>query len=139
MSFDLTLPESRRKFLRKALSVAVGASLAGLLVQMLRRERASKAPAPVSIPPDVSSGLTIIEGAIVYREGDGPIRAYAARCTHLGCRIDRIAGDEIVCPCHGSRFRPDGTVVTGPATKPLVALRIEPDPKTGGWTARATG
>lgn len=139
MSFDLPLSESRRKFLRKVLSIAVGASLAGLLVQMLRRERASKAPAPVSIPPDVSSGLTIIEGAIVYREGDGPIRAYAARCTHLGCKIDRIAGDEIVCPCHGSRFRPDGTVVTGPATKPLVALRIEPDPKTGGWTARAIG
>lgn len=139
MSFNLPLSESRRKFLRKVLSIAVVASLAGLLVQMLRRERASKAPAPVSIPPDVSSGLTIIEGAIVYREGDGPIRAYAARCTHLGCKIDRIAGDEIICPCHGSRFRPDGTVVTGPATKPLVALRIEPDPRTGGWTARATG
>lgn len=139
MSFNLPLSEPRRKVLRKVLSIAVGASLAGLLVQMLRRERESKSPAPVSIPPDVSAGLTIIEGAIVYREGEGPIRAYAAHCTHLGCRIDRIAGDEIVCPCHGSRFRADGTVVTGPATRPLVALRIEPDPKTGGWTARAAG
>lgn len=138
MSFNLPLSEPRRKFLRKVLSIAVGASLAGLLVQMLRRERESKSPAPVSIPSDVSSGLTIIEGAIVYREGEGPIRAYAARCTHLGCRIDRIAGDEIVCPCHGSRFRADGSVVTGPATKPLIALRIEPDPKTGGWIARAS-
>lgn len=138
MSFNLPLSEPRRKFLRKVLSIVVGASLAGLLVQMLRRERESKSPAPVSIPPDVSAGLTIIEGAIVYREGEGPIRAYAARCTHLGCRIDRIAGDEIVCPCHGSRFRADGSVVTGPATKPLIALRIEPDPKTGGWIARAS-
>ena len=85
-----------------------------------------------------AAGDCVLDGAIVYREGDGPIRAYAARCTHLGCRIDRIAGDEIVCPCHGSRFRADGSVVTGPATKPLIALRIEPDPKTGGWIARAS-
>jgi nitrite reductase/ring-hydroxylating ferredoxin subunit len=139
MSFHLPPPESRRNFLRKALSIAVGTSLAAMLVAMLRRERASKTSAPVSIPPDVAPGLTLIEGAVVYREGEAAIRAFEARCTHLGCRIDRVAGDEIICPCHGSRFRADGTVVTGPATKPLVALRIEPDPKTGGWTARATG
>ena len=137
MSFNLPPSGSRRQFLRKVFPIAVGASLAGLLVAMLRRVRASKAPGSVSIPPDVAPGLTIIEGAVVHREDDGVVRAFAARCTHLGCRIDRVIGDEIVCPCHGSRFRADGTVITGPANRPLVAMRIEPDPQTGGWTARA--
>lgn len=138
MGFKLAQPDSRREFFRKALAFAAGLPFAVLLAEMLRREKALQAPGIVNIPPDVATGLSVVEGAIVHREGDGAIRAYAARCTHLGCRIDRVVGDEVVCPCHGSRFRADGSVAAGPATRPLAAMRIEPDPKSGGWIARAS-
>ncbi len=105
---------------------------------MLRREQAREVPAVVAIPADVPEGLSIVESAIVYRERGGAIHAFSGRCTHLGCRIDRVIGDEAVCPCHGSRYTSNGTVAAGPATRPLRHLRIEPDPAAGGWTARVS-
>ena len=138
MGLELPHPASRRHFFRQALAYVAGVPLAVLLVDMLRRVRTQQVAPPVAIPPDVAAGLSVVEGAIVHREGDGAIRAYSARCTHLGCRIDRVAGDEVICPCHGSRFRADGSVVNGPATRPLEPMRVERDPATGGWIARAS-
>jgi Rieske Fe-S protein len=102
---------------------------------MLRRVRAQELPQTVVISADVSAGLSIVDSAVVFRADDGTIRAYAARCTHLGCRIDRVVGDEAVCPCHGSRFRTDGSPAVGPASRPLTRLRVEADSASGGWTA----
>jgi Rieske Fe-S protein len=110
----------------------------GPLVAMLRRVEAEQAPRTVSIPADVAAGLSIVETAVVYRGQDGSVRAYSARCTHLGCRIERVIGDEAVCPCHGSHFRADGSAAAGPAARPLTRLRVEPDPVSGGWSAHAS-
>ena len=95
----------RRRFLRRLAGVALGVPLVAALVAMLRREQAREVPSVVSIPADVPMGLSVVESAIVYREPGGAIHAFSGRCTHLGCRIDRVIGDEAVCPCHGSRYR----------------------------------
>lgn len=56
----------------------------------------------------------------VHRDDEGVLHAVAARCTHLGCIVRWNAGEATWdCPCHGSRFEPDGTVLAGPATQPL--------------------
>lgn len=41
-------------------------------------------------------------------------------CTHLGCAVNYVASDkQFHCPCHGSVYSESGTVVHGPAVKPL--------------------
>jgi nitrite reductase/ring-hydroxylating ferredoxin subunit/uncharacterized membrane protein len=63
---------------------------------------------------------------LLLRDGD---RFFAIhdRCSHRGCSLSdgEVAGDEIVCPCHGSRFdRRDGSVRQGPATAPQPAFQV---------------
>jgi Rieske Fe-S protein len=58
----------------------------------------------------------------VSREEDGTLHRLSARCTHLGCIVSWNSAETTWdCPCHGSRFAPDGTVVEGPAVDPLPA------------------
>jgi glycine/D-amino acid oxidase-like deaminating enzyme/nitrite reductase/ring-hydroxylating ferredoxin subunit len=82
------------------------------------------------------------EGAIVrsdgrtvagYRDPDGRLHAVSPTCTHLGCRVRfNDAEHSWDCPCHGSRFAPDGAVLQGPATRPLEPRPVPPgaDPVT---------
>jgi cytochrome b6-f complex iron-sulfur subunit len=54
--------------------------------------------------------------------------ALSAVCTHLGCITRWIEDEEtIACPCHGSKFARDGSLVQGPAPRPLrrIAARLE--------------
>ena len=55
-----------------------------------------------------------------YCDEDGRLHGVSLRCTHLGCLL-RFNGAERSwdCPCHGSRFDVDGTVVEGPAVSDL--------------------
>lgn len=57
--------------------------------------------------------------------------AYTAVCTHDGCPVtawDRESAT-LMCPCHQSEFDPKnmGTLVSGPAYRPLPALPLKVD------------
>ncbi len=55
-----------------------------------------------------------------YRAPDGELFAVSNVCTHVGCKVHwNSVETSWDCPCHGSRFRPDGTVIEGPALAPL--------------------
>jgi cytochrome b6-f complex iron-sulfur subunit len=57
---------------------------------------------------------------LVMRLEDQQFRALSLKCTHLGCTV-RWDNEEqqLRCPCHGSRFKDDGSVVKGPAKRAL--------------------
>lgn len=55
-----------------------------------------------------------------YRHADGSLTLRSATCTHMRCIVAWNAAEQTWdCPCHGSRFTPEGEVVSGPAEKPL--------------------
>ncbi|MEU3183936.1 FAD-dependent oxidoreductase [Streptomyces sp. NPDC006923] len=71
----------------------------------------------------------------VYRDEEGSARAVSARCTHLGCLVSFNRGEKAwECPCHGSRFGVDGSVLQGPAVRPLEKIDIPAS--DSGRTAR---
>lgn len=52
--------------------------------------------------------------------------AVEATCPHSGCTVDWKADKKLFeCPCHQSRFNPDGTVVNGPAAKDLPPFEVK--------------
>lgn len=63
----------------------------------------------------------------VFSDGKG-LYAISAVCTHLGCIVARQADGEFDCPCHGSRFDPQGKVIKGPAPKALLHLELSVSP-----------
>lgn len=82
---------------------------------------------------------------IVKEDGTLDSIGIVDNCTHLGCTFPWNPTDQqFQCPCHGSRYAPDGTVVRGPAPLPLKIVHVaaidnsilispwtENDPRTG--------
>ncbi len=56
----------------------------------------------------------------ICRDDKGLLHRVSPVCTHLGCTCKWNTGELTWdCPCHGSRFAPDGSVIYGPAVHPL--------------------
>jgi len=61
----------------------------------------------------------------VCRDRNGTLHARSAVCPHLGCDVAwNIAEQTWDCPCHGSRFSPDGSVISGPAVSDLPPAQV---------------
>lgn len=69
---------------------------------------------------DVGSGVAPI---FVSRGPDG-FTAVSTRCSHRGCTVSP-EGEELACPCHGSRFQFDGALLEGPAPVALTRFEVE--------------
>jgi glycine/D-amino acid oxidase-like deaminating enzyme/nitrite reductase/ring-hydroxylating ferredoxin subunit len=62
----------------------------------------------------------------VYRDEHNNIHSFSAVCPHMGCVVQWNASEKSFdCPCHGSRFTKEGTVINGPASSDLKKLEIK--------------
>jgi nitrite reductase/ring-hydroxylating ferredoxin subunit len=77
---------------------------------------------------DPGAGQVVRRGrrmVAMARTADGVQHTLDARCTHLGCVVKFNDAEQTWdCPCHGSRFALDGTVLDGPASQRLRRVEI---------------
>lgn len=76
----------------------------------------------------VGSQIFLPESRLFIAATGQGIGAMSAVCTHLGCTVSRVEWG-FQCPCHGSKFNSSGSVLAGPAPKPLPWFKILQDPK----------
>lgn len=116
------VPGSRRGFLRAGI-LSLGAAPLWLMDSLARRSELLPETSETTLeaPWDAAQGVHFYQQAIVVN-GESGAAVFSSTCPHLGCRIDRAEGRELVCPCHGSRFTLHGDVAQGPARRGLRAL-----------------
>ncbi len=81
-------------------------------------------------PEDYPEGATFIPETRVFllRKGNS-FRAVSAVCTHLGCTVNQSPDRKgFHCPCHGSQFDENASVVGGPAPHGLPWLLVAQSP-----------
>ena len=89
---------------------------------------ASGEGAAIALVGDVPVGGGVVNdevAIVVTQPSDGSIKAFTAVCPHQGCLVSEVVDNEIICPCHDSRFSAvDGAVLQGPATEGLAAASV---------------
>src|SRR5918993_4509529 len=96
-------------------------------------ETASASKSAVPSGPWAATAKVPVGGGVILDDADyvitqptrGKFKAFSKICTHQNCPVTEIAGGTINCQCHGSQFSiEDGSVQTGPATRPLPEAEV---------------
>ncbi len=120
----------RRDFLGLAAAGSACAACAFALLGALKLPKAAVLPSAskkykVALSETLAPGEPFVppgRAVALFRDGRG-VYAISTVCTHLGC-IVKPAPEGFDCPCHGSKFGRDGSVLRGPAPKPLPWLAV---------------
>jgi menaquinol-cytochrome c reductase iron-sulfur subunit len=102
---------------------------------------------PVSLTViDVQTDAYLQESTVrrlwVVRHSDNGVTVFSPTCTHLGCQYNwNSVSGHFECPCHGSVYAQDGSVLGGPAPRRLDTLstRIEKGRLSVDWQQFRSG
>ena len=123
-------PMPRRDWLGLAALWSMASALLFATLGSMKLPMAAVVAAPskgfdVALPESLAAGEAFVpadRAVAVFRDSEG-VYAMSTICTHLGCVVKANA-EGFECPCHGSRFKPDGAVAKGPAPRPLSWLKV---------------
>ena len=132
---DRVAPPSRRAVLFGAGTLSAGMAVAGCSTTDTTGDEAAGDTATVGAAPGTALGpasevpvgsakIYTTQGVVVTQATAGSFAAFSTVCPHQGCALATVQGADIMCPCHGSTFTLDGSVVTGPATTGLQSLGV---------------
>jgi len=121
---------TRREFLVTAWAAAVTAVTAvagglGLWHATPAEEAASPEIVELDAPPPPDAPVEIPAGKFAWVNNGEGVAAISQVCPHMGCVLAWQAQEgQFQCPCHGSKFDREGSVVHGPAEHPLTYLEV---------------
>lgn len=133
---------SRGGFLTMISRVTITLGLMGQAVMSIRALAPNVLYEPlkkfkIGVPGKYSDGANYLSsGRLFVIRKSQQYHSISAICTHLGCtvnlvrlgspeKVKTLRGEEITqewefhCPCHGSKYRGDGSVYAGPAPRDL--------------------
>ena len=122
---------SRRKFIKRAIAIAVSFELFYVLFDLIGKKR----PNADSTNYFNAGKISSFENDKIYpftsgrfylsRFADGGFLAISIKCTHLGCMVQPdVKTEGFACPCHASKFDKYGEVLSPPATRALDLFNI---------------
>jgi nitrite reductase/ring-hydroxylating ferredoxin subunit len=79
------------------------------------------------LPRGARKKIKVAGQNVLLLNNNGQIYAIEEKCPHLGCSLlkGKFLGNDFQCPCHGAVFSiPSGTLVSGPATRPLTVYKV---------------
>src|SRR5713226_8211729 len=93
---------------------------------------------PLSSTPELAraGGAVVVQPAgagsvLLVNSGTG-FFALGAKCPHAGCLLTWVPEDrQAECPCHGSRFAGDGTLLNPPARSDIARYPADPPDAQG--------
>ncbi len=126
----------RRQFIKTFVLTSIGTGLCDpggdLFLAEMQAQEAGVFRADITVSPftplqsvngsvrvKVTGMPTSFPQIIITRVSASLFHAVTSKCTHAGCTVNTFNGTSLNCPCHGSRYSADGTVIQGPALLPL--------------------
>ena len=133
---DRDITQSRRRFISWSLILSLGAvimCICGVVWSFIKPPKKKNSFGGiinggllVDLPEMDSTPKLVPEGRFWFVHDKQGVSALHSSCTHLECRFNWDLQKRVfICPCHGSVFGRDGTVLNGPAKRSLDRFPIK--------------